>query len=1037
MPSRLSTPAFPQSRDIASNPAATPTPQLCSSESTSVRIVSQAHLKLSNFATSTMILADNGTGAYLGDAMLAQMNLRHSFLAPRCGRLLLPGRSSSSRSLFRTASTTAQRLDLLAVDKRWRERWRKSPTSQFPKNHGKEKAYVLSMFPYPSGSLHMGHVRVYTISDVLARFKHMKGYDVLHPMGWDAFGLPAENAAIERGIDPAQWTMQNIENMKEQLGAIGSNFDWDRELMTCSPSFYKHTQRIFLMLHEKGLAYQAKALVNYDPVDKTVLANEQVDANGCSWRSGAKVEKLELKQWFFRITAFKEALLKDLDSLSAGWPERVLSMQRHWLGKSLGAKVKFNVSAPDENFNIEVFTTRPDTLHGVQYLALSMTHPLVLKLASSTPELKSFLDSAAGLPQDTKAGYKLPGVLAVNPLNAVEPNPSLPSSIPVYVAPYVLGEYGEGAVMGVPGHDSRDFAFWKENSESQPVYFVVKPDSSTETQNLEGSKPLSAKGVLADTCGSYSGMSSDEAGKKMVIDLKNQGNMAEIAESWRLRDWLVSRQRYWGAPIPIIHCGSCGPVPVPVDQLPVELPSMEGTGLKGRQGNPLESAEEWLHPSCPSCGGPAKRETDTMDTFVDSSWYFLRFLDASNKDAPFSPSSVRPVDIYIGGIEHAILHLLYARFIYKFLATSEMFPKNLSDPSLVAEPFLKLMSQGMVQGKTYSDPDTGRFLHPSEVDLSNPNSPLIKATQTAPNVSFEKMSKSKYNGVDPTTCINTYGSDAVRAHVLFSAAVNDELEWDEAKIVGMERWFNRLWRVVSDSRKSLENCPTLAENNLKSLNDIQLPDLSKLSDEEASVLLVTHNTITSVSHCLEETPYGLNTVISDLTKFTNSLASSPLPTTSSSPASQIVLYIALTSLLRLLAPIAPALTSECWEHLHGSVINSPNTDSAIDTIPSIFSSPWPTPLLSESEIQAIRSRGAKTVAVQINGKLRFTTTIPSPPGGETSSSSKKPTQEQQDWILSHLLETEEAKLWLKGRNDWEKRKRVVVVGGGKVVNVVF
>ncbi|EER40609.1 leucyl-tRNA synthetase [Histoplasma capsulatum H143] len=388
------------------------------------------------------------------------MNLRQPILTQQWGRCFPFRRRGGTAT--RAASTTPRRLDLLAVDKKWKEKWRNDPSSELVNNHGKEKAYVLSMFPYPSGALHLGHVRVYTISDVLARFKHMKGYDVLHPMGWDAFGLPAENAAIERGIDPAKWTMQNIANMKEQLRAIGARFDWDRELMT-------------------GTAYQQK-LESIRSDDKTVLANEQVDANGCSWRSGAKVEKLELKQWFFRITAFKEALLKDLESLEAGWPERVLSMQKHWLGKSSGAHIKFLVSAPDDNYDIQVFTTRPDTLHGVQYLGLSTTHPLVAKMARSDPKLKSFLDSATSLPQDTKAGYLLPGVVAVNPLSSVEANPSLQASIPVYVAPYVLGEYGEGAVMGVPGHDSRDFAFWNENSKSQRVTFVVKQTPSQEAE---------------------------------------------------------------------------------------------------------------------------------------------------------------------------------------------------------------------------------------------------------------------------------------------------------------------------------------------------------------------------------------------------------------------------------------------------------------------------------------------------------------------------------------------------------------------------
>ncbi|PGH10747.1 leucine-tRNA ligase [Polytolypa hystricis UAMH7299] len=970
-------------------------------------------------------------------------NNRISFQCP-------PGAAAAAASTVSPA-----KLDLLAIDKKWKGKWQADPSTQLVKHREGEKAYVLSMFPYPSGTLHMGHVRVYTISDVLARFKHMKGYNVLHPMGWDAFGLPAENAAIERGINPAVWTKENIKNMKEQLRAIGACFDWDRELMTCSPSFYKHTQRVFLMLHEKGLAYQAKAVVNYDPVDKTVLANEQVDANGCSWRSGAKVEKLELKQWFFRITAFKEALLNDLDTLKDGWPERVLSMQRHWLGKSSGARIRFHVTAPDETRDIEVFTTRADTLHGVQYLALSLKHPLVLNLAENNAELKAFLDSAPSLPADTKAGFRLPGVNAVNPLQMIESNPSLPSTIPVYVAPYVLGDYGEGAVMGVPGHDSRDFAFWNENAGSQPVSYVVAPNSLASPGVIDASGPFSGHGDLTELCGSYSGMPSKEAADKIVSDLSRKGGVADVAESWRLRDWLISRQRYWGAPIPIIHCDDCGAVPVPADQLPVELPMIEGTGLRGKQGNPLESTKEWLHTSCPSCNKLAKRDTDTMDTFVDSSWYFLRFLDSSNELQPFSPTAVRPVDTYVGGVEHAILHLLYARFIYKFLATSELFPKELSESSKAMEPFQTLLSQGMVHGRTYSDPATGRFLHPSQVDLSTPNSPLIKGTQITPNISFEKMSKSKYNGVDPTTCINAYGADATRAHILFSAPVSEVLEWDESKIVGIQRWFNRLWKVVIDSRNRLtQSSFTLTESQLKAINAVTLPALDKLSDEEADILLTTHSTIESVSHCLEKVPYGLNTVISDLTKFTNALASSSLSSPTSSLSSQAVLYIATSSLLRLLAPIAPALASECWEQLHATILTPSSrttptkTNPTDEIIPSIFSSPWPdTALLTKAQVQTLRSRGSKTIAVQINGKLRFTTTIPRLPTTTTTSTSSDMSSSvpasatakevEEKWIISHLLETEQGKLWLREKNDWEKRKRVVVVGGGKVVSVVF
>ncbi|KAL1964243.1 hypothetical protein VTN77DRAFT_7201 [Rasamsonia byssochlamydoides] len=965
-----------------------------------------------------------------------QNNVGPAWISSRYGKTATP-----FLPLRRSASTASSRLDLLAIDKKWQERWQQmelektkitGPTSGIgSKEDDRPKSYVLAMFPYPSGTLHMGHLRVYTISDVLARFYRMRGHDVLHPIGWDAFGLPAENAAIERGIDPAEWTRDNIQRMKAQLRSIGAAFDWDRELTTCSPDFYKHTQRIFLMLYEKGLAYQAEALVNYDPVDKTVLANEQVDAKGFSWRSGAKVQQIKLKQWFFRITAFKEALLKDLDTLSGGWPERVLSMQRHWLGKSQGAKIKFPITVGGEHLDVEVFTTRPDTLYGVEYLALSLDHPVVVKAARTDPALKSFLDEAANLPPDSKAGYRLADVYASHPLQAIDKeSPHLSRKLPVFAAPYVLSGYGEGAVMGVPGHDIRDLAFFKENVKPEFISMVIQPESTVQDEATsivpaEDAKAFTEEGFLTARCWKYQGLSSKEAARQIVSDLKQLGR-GETAESWRLRDWLISRQRHWGTPIPIIHCQSCGPVPVPVDQLPVMLPKVEGDWLKGKKGNPLESAEEWLHTECPSCGGPAKRDTDTMDTFVDSSWYYLRYLDPANEHLPFSPSAARPVDIYVGGVEHAILHLLYARFIYKFLAQSELFPEiaHSGAAAAPAEPFRTLISQGMVHGKTYTEPSTGRFLLPSEVDLTNPDKPLIKGTQITPNVSFEKMSKSKHNGVDPTTCVSKYGADATRAHVLFAAPAGEVLDWDETKIVGIERWFVRLWKVVQDARQNLsESSFQLSASDLASSHAVAFPALSKLSDSDADAVLATHRTIASVTQCIESNPYALNTVISDLTKLTNALASSP-------PTTPAVLYLCVSSLLRLLAPVAPALTSECWEVLHSSVLPEAAAEQQAALPSTIATAPWPTPLLSASDAETLSLRGGQTVAVQINGKLRFSVTIPrllSPTSPE----------EEQNWIISRILETDEGRRWLREKNDWEKRRRVVVVKGGKLVNVVF
>lgn len=869
----------------------------------------------------------------------------------------------------------------------------------------------------------------------------MRGHDVLHPMGWDAFGLPAENAAIERGIDPAEWTESNIQKMKQQLRSISVSFDWDRELATCAPDFYEHTQRIFLMLYEKNLAYQAEALVNYDPVDNTVLANEQVDANGFSWRSGAKVEKLNLKQWFFRITAFKEMLLKDLDSLAGGWPERVLSMQRNWIGKSQGAKVTFPITTGESNqdAHVDVFTTRPDTLYGVEYLALSLDHPIVSKLAEKDPSLRKFLVEASCLPPDSKAGYCLKDITADHPLRKIDKeSPHVQRKLPVFVAPYVLSDYGEGAVMGVPGHDARDLAFFKENVNPEWIHLVIKPESPSADPTFDSAVPahdataFTQDGFLTSGCWKYHGLHSKEAAKQIVSDLQQVGQ-AEAVETWRLRDWLISRQRYWGAPIPIIHCRDCGPVPVPEKDLPVKLPKIEGEWLKGKKGNPLESSEEWLHTKCPSCGGPARRDTDTMDTFVDSSWYYLRFLDPQNQEAPFSPSVVQPVNIYIGGVEHAILHLLYARFIYKFLSQSKLFPAitHVEGTSLPAEPFRTLLSQGMVHGKTFTEPSTGRFLHPSEVDLASPDKPLIIGTQITPNVSFEKMSKSKYNGVDPSECASKYGADATRAHILFSAPVSEVLEWDETKIVGVERWFGRLWKLVLDTQQTLVQASfSVPAANLDAPNGhaVSLPSsLQDLSDSDADAVLAAHNTIASVTTCIEENPYGLNTVISDLTKLTNALSSAP-------PSSPLILYLSISAHLRLLSPIAPALASESWEVLHGFM----RTSDAAAPVPPILSSSWPTALLTPEQAEILSARGGQTVAIQINGKRRCAVTIPRVVSPTTPlSPGNGPTQEEQDWIISRVLETAEGRLWLREKNNWEKRRRVIVVKGGKLVNVVF
>ncbi|KAH0542402.1 hypothetical protein FGG08_003157 [Glutinoglossum americanum] len=874
----------------------------------------------------------------------------------------------------------------------------------------------------------MGHLRVYTIADVLARFKQMQGYDVIHPMAWDAFGLPAENAAIERGIDPEEWTRGNIAKMKEQLMEMNGSWDWTREFMTCDPSFYKHTQRIFLLLHEHGLAYQAESLVNYDPVDKTVLANEQVDSNGCSWRSGAKVEKRRLKQWFLRITAFKEALLEDLDLLAKDgkWPERVMSMQKNWLGRSKGARVRFSINTANGGVTFGpaeamCFTTRPDTLFGVQYLALGVDHPLVVRLAKSSPELQSFLDTAPTLPPDSKAGYLLEGVQATNPLAFLDDTPNIVKEpLPVYVAPYVIGDYGYGAVMGVPGHDNRDSAFWRENRGTDPIRKTVAPASSKDLSSE--SDPFCGHGVLTSQCGQFAGLPSLEASEKIVSELHKFGaDLGQSVESWKIRDWLISRQRYWGTPIPMIHCGDCGAVPVPKDQLPVELPKLEGGWLRGKGGNPLQDVPEWVNTKCPSCGGPAQRDTDTMDTFVDSSWYFTRFLDPHNSAAPFSAQSAEaslPVDIYIGGVEHAILHLLYARFISKFLATTPLWPSG-GGLANKGEPFGKLITQGMVHGKTYTDPTTGRFLKPTELDLvtdlRSPKFVLPNGERASASVSYEKMSKSKHNGVDPGACIRRHGADATRAHILFSAPVSEVLEWDEGKIVGVQRWFGRVWRVVGEVKEELDRSAAAQQTQQSPPSSEQANPASIISPLPATnthLQTTLHQTIQHVTTSLESA-HSLNTTVSSLMELTNTI----LSTHPTSPPQTT--YQALSTLLRLLFPIAPAFSSECWEILH--LPPSHGQKNPITTTNDILHAPWPTidPALVTSTVQT-----ELTCAVQVNGKLRFVTTLN--PGGLEGEALR-------DWLVATLEGAEEGKKWLGGR----KAKRVVVVRGGRVVNFVF
>ncbi len=659
---------------------------------------------------------------------------------------------------------------------------------------------------------------------------------------------------------------------------------------------------------------------------------------------------------------------------------------------------------------IEVFTTRPDTLFGVQYLALAASHPIVASLAESDPELQAFLDTMPGLPPDSKVGYLLPHLRAINPLAYHEDTPdAAKASLPIYVAPYVLGDYGEGAVMGVPGHDRRDHAFWREHHYDEPVRFVVAA-SEDESTTVLLNEPFVESGFMTKHSGPFRGKSSEEAGK-ILISMLEAAQLAKSVEKWRLRDWLISRQRYWGTPIPIVHCGTCGPVPVPESQLPVLLPKVDNHFIEGKTGNPLETAHDWINTSCPKCGSAARRDTDTMDTFVDSSWYYMRFIDPHNDAAPFSPdraTSMLPVDVYIGGIEHAILHLLYARFVYKALMTSCLVRDEDEPPREAHEPFRRLITQGMVHGKTYIDALNGRFLKPDEVDLSDPLTPKTVATGQPAVVSYEKMSKSKHNGVDPSSFIRKYGADATRAHMLFLAPAGEVLNWDEEKISGTTRWLGRLYDMVLRAQDIPD--PELAVPEILKEQSRQVKSMSPAQaerwDADSAVWRGVQAAIDSVATSYDRV-YSLNTVVSDLMGLTNTLAANQAAT----PA---IRKEALSTLLRMLAPITPAFAEECWGILHPAS-------------PTIFEpGTFPCP---DGTLAMLRPR-LQTCPVQFNGKLRCTVHIPQPP--------KLEGDDLRDWIVAEIMKTDEGRAKLSGgTRDIKDAKKTIVVGGGRLVNFVF
>jgi len=846
------------------------------------------------------------------------------------------------------------------IEEKWQQTWAEQGIDLTPETNDRPKFYALSMFPYPSGNLHMGHVRNYTITDVIARVRRMQGYRVLHPMGWDAFGLPAENAAIDRGIHPAKWTYQNIDQMRSQLQRLGLSYDWTREVATCSPDYYRWTQWIFLQFLQAGLAYQKESAVNWDPIDQTVLANEQVDSEGRSWRSGAKVERKLLKQWFLKITDYAEQLLKDLDKLD-GWPDRVKTMQANWIGKSTGAEVQFTTEAGDI---ITVFTTRPDTLWGATFMVLSPEHPLVAKLttAKQAKVVQAYQAQAAAkselerTAEDREKTGVWTGSFAINPVND--------DRIPIWIADYVLMDYGTGAIMAVPAHDQRDFEFAK--TFDLPIRVVVQPlDQDWNSDDLTAAWP--GEGVMVNS-GPLDGLPAGKGEGQSVaaaIQWLEQQGKGKGMVNYRLRDWLISRQRYWGVPIPVIHCSHCGIVPVPEADLPVLLP--QDVEFSGRGPSPLAKLESWIQVDCPTCGTSARRETDTMDTFIDSSWYYLRYPDARNDQQAFDPAQTNdwmPVDQYVGGIEHAILHLLYSRFFTKFLRDRGLLNFD--------EPFQRLLTQGMVQGKTYKNPRTGKYVLPSQV--ADPANPVDPESGEALEVVYEKMSKSKYNGVAPEEVINKYGADTARMFILFKAPPEKDLEWDEADVEGQFRFLNRVWRLVSDFAGSK---PAIAA---------PATDLSK---PEKELRRAIHTAIKEVSADLEG-EYQFNTAVSELMKLSNAL-------TDCSCKESPVYAEGIETLLKLLSPFAPHLAEELWQGLgHAD---------------SIHTQPWcvadPAALVAD-EI---------TVVIQILGKTKGTIQVPA--------------QASQAELEQYARDSELAQKYLDGKTI----KKVIVVPG-KLVNFV-
>ncbi|MGI9509512.1 MAG: leucine--tRNA ligase, partial [Geminicoccaceae bacterium] len=791
--------------------------------------------------------------------------------------------------MHRHEKSSMSRYPFKEAEAKWQQAWAERNAFDATDVDDRPTYYVLEMFPYPSGLLHMGHVRNYTLGDVVARYKMARGFNVMHPMGWDAFGLPAENAAITKGIHPAESTYGNIEAMKKQFASLGLSLDWSREFATCDPSYYRHQQAMFLDFLEAGLAYRKESSVNWDPVDHTVLANEQV-VDGRGWRSGAVVERRKLAQWFFRVTAFSDELLEALEGLDR-WPDKVRTMQERWIGRSEGALVRFEIENTKTipgysdhaesgagSTSLEVFTTRPDTLFGASFMAIAPDHPLSAGLAETSPELRAFIAECAktgtseeAIEQAEKLGFDT-GLQCINPLN---PNQRLP----IYVANFVLMDYGTGAIFGCPGHDQRDLDFARKyGCPVTPV--VLPPGVCAETFEI-GDEAYVGEGTIFNS-GFLNGLEVASAKRTVIGHLEELG-VGESQITYRLRDWGVSRQRYWGCPIPIIKCPSCDTVPVPKDQLPVTLP--DDIEL-GKVGNPLDRHPTWKHVTCPACGAAAERETDTLDTFVDSSWYFLRFCSPES-DQPFDRAKAErwmPVDQYIGGVEHAVLHLLYSRFFCRALKRCGHLD--------IEEPFAGLFTQGMVCHKTFKDEDGG-WLNPEEVEQAPDGTWKAIGDGRAVHAGrSEKMSKSKLNVIDPGPTIEAYGADAARLFMLSDSPPERDLEWTEAGIDGAWRYLNRLWRLFEPGAGMSANADKLG--------------VLELSEQAIEIKRSVHKTIDAVTDAIEK--FHFNKAVALIRELSNKLETFDRD----DPAAPSLMREALEALAKLLAPMVPHLAEELW-----------------------------------------------------------------------------------------------------------------------------